>query len=146
MPPKASTSTPARLSPQEVPVVFQRYRTELQNLAQKIGELESEMEEHALVLSTLQPLSKTAPTRPCYRLIGGVLVQRTVQDVVPALETNYGGIKEVLESLVRSYKGKEEEFERFRGEYDIRVSTYSLPIPRPQSQELLLLDQACCSF
>jgi len=51
MPPKASTSTaattaPAKLSPQEVPAVFQRYRTELQNLAQKIGELESELEEH----------------------------------------------------------------------------------------------------
>jgi prefoldin subunit 2 len=49
MPPKASTSTasaPAKLTPQEVPAVFQRYRTELQNLAQKIGELENELEEH----------------------------------------------------------------------------------------------------
>jgi len=49
MPPKASTSTattPAKLTAQEVPAVFQKYRTELQNLAQKIGELESELEEH----------------------------------------------------------------------------------------------------
>lgn len=59
MPPKASTSVakssqPVKLNPQDVPAVFQRYRTELQNIAQKIGELESEMEEHALViLSTL---------------------------------------------------------------------------------------------
>lgn len=36
-----------QLNPQEIQVQFQRYRTELQNLAQKIGELESEMEEHA---------------------------------------------------------------------------------------------------
>jgi len=50
MPPKATTSSkPAKLSPQEVPAQFQRYRTELQNLAQKIGELESELEEHACV-------------------------------------------------------------------------------------------------
>lgn len=52
MPPKASSSTPnapAKLSAQEVPAMFQRYRTELQNLAQKIGELESELEEHTLV-------------------------------------------------------------------------------------------------
>jgi len=51
MPSKASSSVttakPTQLTPQEVPIVFQRYRTELQNLAQKIGELESEMEEHA---------------------------------------------------------------------------------------------------
>lgn len=52
MPPKASSSTqnaPAKLSAQEVPAMFQRYRTELQNLAQKIGELESELEEHTSV-------------------------------------------------------------------------------------------------
>lgn len=36
-----------QVSSQDVPVLFQRYRTELQNLAQKIGELESELEEHA---------------------------------------------------------------------------------------------------
>lgn len=45
MPPKPPA--PVKLSPQEVPAMFQRYRTELQGLAQKIGELESEMEEHA---------------------------------------------------------------------------------------------------
>lgn len=36
-----------QLDPQQIQVQFQRYRTELQSLAQKIGELESEMEEHA---------------------------------------------------------------------------------------------------
>lgn len=76
-----------------------------------------------LVLSTLKPLQTTVPTRPCYRLIGGILVQRTVADVIPALETNYSGIKEVLDGLVRNYKGKEDEFEKFRGEYDIRVGS-----------------------
>lgn len=126
--------------------MFQRYRTELQNLAQKIGELESELDEHAsvprppspslhatsvptlttsLVLSTLQPLVKTDPSRPCYRLIGGVLVERTVVDVVPALETNFGGIKEVLESLMKTYKNKEEEFGGFQREYGIQVSRFS---------------------
>ncbi|ORX35140.1 Prefoldin subunit-domain-containing protein [Kockovaella imperatae] len=123
MPPKqsAAASGSQKLTPQEVPAAFQRYRTELQNLAQKIGELESELEEHALVLSTLQPLVKTAPTRSCYRLIGGVLVERTVTDVVPALETNYNGIKEVLESLVKNYKGKEEDFVKFQNDYGIQM-------------------------
>jgi prefoldin subunit 2 len=36
-----------QLDPQQIQVQFQRYRTELQSLAQKIGELESEMEVHA---------------------------------------------------------------------------------------------------
>jgi prefoldin subunit 2 len=45
-----------------------------------------------------------------------------VKDVAPALETNYSGIKEVLESLVKNYKGKEEEFGAFQREYGIQVS------------------------
>jgi hypothetical protein len=75
-----------------------------------------------LVLQTLEPLLETAPTRPCYRLIGGILVERTVKDVYPTLETNHSGIKEVLESLVKTYRGKDTEFEQFRKEHDIRVS------------------------
>jgi prefoldin subunit 2 len=41
---------------------------------------------------------------------------------VPALETNYAGIKEVLETLVKNYKAKEEEFAAFQKEYKIGVS------------------------
>ncbi|KAK8844781.1 hypothetical protein IAR55_006631 [Kwoniella newhampshirensis] len=116
MPPKASQA-----SPQDVPVIFQRYRTELQNLAQKIGEIESEMEEHALVLSTLRPLTSSDPNRTCYRLIGGTLVKRSVVDVVPSLETNFSGIKEVLDGLVKSYKSREVEFEEWRKEVGVQM-------------------------
>lgn len=136
MPPKAPTNA------QEASIIFQRYRTELQNLAQKIGELESEMDEYScvtsgipsalyqsdffflynsLVLSTLRPLKSSEPSRTCYRLIGGTLVKRSVQDVVPTLETTHSGIKEVLDSLVQSYQEKEKEFESWRKEAGIQV-------------------------
>jgi hypothetical protein len=49
-------------------------------------------------------------------------VKRTVSDVVPALETTLSGITEVLESLVKSYKGKEQDFMGFQKEYGIQVS------------------------
>lgn len=78
-----------------------------------------------LVLQTLKPLVTTSPNRSCYRLIGGTLVKRSVTDVVPALETNYSGIKDVLEGLVRSYKSKETEFGAFQREYGISVSRYT---------------------
>ncbi|ADV19686.1 prefoldin subunit 2 [Cryptococcus gattii E566] len=115
MPPKAPTNA------QEASIIFQRYRTELQNLAQKIGELESEMDEYSLVLSTLRPLKSSEPSRTCYRLIGGTLVKRSVQDVVPTLETTHSGIKEVLDSLVQSYQEKEKEFESWRKEAGIQM-------------------------
>ncbi|KAK2198416.1 bifunctional Prefoldin beta-like/Prefoldin/Prefoldin subunit 2 [Babesia duncani] len=41
--------------------------------------------EHRLVLKTLSELPKD---RKCYRLIGGVAVERTVGEVLPALEAH----------------------------------------------------------
>ena len=40
----------------------------------------------SLVIETLK---KTAPDRKCFRMVGGVLVERTVKDVLPALEYNH---------------------------------------------------------
>ncbi|KDQ08901.1 hypothetical protein BOTBODRAFT_59105 [Botryobasidium botryosum FD-172 SS1] len=113
-------STAKKLTNQEVQNVYSRYQTDLQTLAQKIGELESEADEHELVLTTLLEALETEPDRKCFRLIGGVLVERTVKDVVPSLRTNRDGIKGVLTTLVEQYKKKEEEFQSFTREYGIR--------------------------
>ena len=48
--------------------------------------------EHRLVIQTLQETAKTQPDRKCFRLIGGVLVEKTVKDVLPALETGVKGV------------------------------------------------------
>lgn len=74
--------------------------------------------------------------------MGGILVERTVKDVVPALQTNRDGvrmvpyfqmivslneisnqIRKVISSLTEQYKTKEEEFEGFKRDYNIRPAT-----------------------
>ena len=52
--------------------------------------------EHELVLSAMDGLE---PTRKCFRLVGGVLVERTVAEVHPAVDSNKEKIKSVIESL-----------------------------------------------
>lgn len=64
-----------------------------------------------LVLETLEPLSGD---RKCFRLINGVLVERTVKDVVPALKTNQEGLKQVLDDLVKQYKTKQDELDKWK--------------------------------
>ena len=46
-----------------------------------------------LVLSTLNDTLAEEPDRKCFRLVGGVLVERTVKDVVPALQMNRDGVR-----------------------------------------------------
>ncbi|KAI0940161.1 hypothetical protein AcV5_001342 [Taiwanofungus camphoratus] len=117
---KSSKAKPAQLTAREIQQNYNRFQSDLQSLASKIGELEQEAEEHGLVLSTLDEALVQEPDRKCFRLVGGVLVERTVKDVVPALKTNQEGILKVISSLADQYKGKEEEFETFKRDYNIR--------------------------
>ena len=41
-------------------------------------------------------------------------MERTVKDVVPALKTNSEGLKKVLEDLLKQYKSKQEEMEKWK--------------------------------
>jgi len=126
---------------------YTTYKNTLQQIAQKIGDVEQEAEEHKsvfsflldvvlaqmqnyaapltplsclshrsslwnrLVLDTLTPLEGD---RKCFRMINGVLVERTVKDVVPALQTNAEGLKKVLDDLVKQYKTKQDELEKWK--------------------------------
>lgn len=71
-----------------------------------------------LVLETLTPLPED---RKCFRMINGVLVERTVKDVVPALKTNSEGLKKVLEDLVKQYNKQQTEMEKWKKKNNIQV-------------------------
>ena len=73
-------------------VILQHYKdqtSQCQTLANKITELQMERDEHKLVIDTL---SKLEPERKAFRLVGGVLVERTVEEVLPAVTQNYDGV------------------------------------------------------
>lgn len=47
-------------------------------------------------------------------MINGVLTERTVKEVVPILKTNSDGLKKALEELVKQYKTKQDEMEKWK--------------------------------
>ncbi|TKA38569.1 hypothetical protein B0A54_09504 [Friedmanniomyces endolithicus] len=93
-------------------------KTPSKPLPEKIGDVEQEAEEHKLVLETLIPLPED---RKCFRMINGVLVERTVGDVLPALQTNADGLKKVLEDLVKQYRTKQDDMEKWKKKNNIQV-------------------------
>uniref|UniRef100_D8PS76 Prefoldin beta-like protein n=1 Tax=Schizophyllum commune (strain H4-8 / FGSC 9210) TaxID=578458 RepID=D8PS76_SCHCM len=116
---KAKSKVPP-LSDQEIQQNYTRMQNELQSIAQKIGELETEADEHALVLNSLTDTLAEEPDRKCFRLIGGVLVERTVKDVVPALKLNHDNVRSPIKTLAEQYKTKEQTFDSFKRDYGIR--------------------------
>jgi len=54
-------------------------------------------------------------------MINGVLVERTVNDVIPALKTNSEGLRNVLEDLVKQYNSKQSEMEKWKKKNNIQV-------------------------
>ncbi|KAL2357701.1 Prefoldin beta-like protein [Cryomyces antarcticus] len=103
---------------QELQIQYSNYKDRLQQMAQKIGDVEQETEEHKLVLETLEPLPQD---RKCFRMINGVLVERTVKDVIPALRTNFEGLGKVLDDLLKQYKGTQDELEKWKKKNKITV-------------------------
>lgn len=97
---------------------YNSYKSTLQNLAAKIGDLETESDEHKLVLESLSTLPVE---RKCFRMVGGVLTERTVGDVMPLLATNQDGLKSVMEALLSNYKETEEKFVKFQKDNKIKV-------------------------
>ncbi|KAJ3473992.1 hypothetical protein NLG97_g10041 [Lecanicillium saksenae] len=103
---------------QDLQAQYSNFKNVLQQIAQKIGDIEQEAEEHKLVLETLEPLPED---RKCFRLINGVLVERTVKDVVPALKTNQDGLKKVLDDLVKNYKTKQDELDSWKKKNNVQI-------------------------
>lgn len=64
---------------------FNELSQESNRLAQKIAELDFDRNEHRLVEETLKPLDGQ---RRAYRLVGEVLVERTVEEVLPSVSNN----------------------------------------------------------
>lgn len=86
-------------------------RDTVERVAQRFEGSGANLIHSRLVLETLEPLSED---RKCFRLINGVLVERTVKDVVPALKTNQVGLKKVLEDLVNQYKTKQDDLDKWK--------------------------------
>ncbi|MDI1488286.1 MAG: Cochaperone prefoldin complex subunit [Ramalina farinacea] len=82
------------------------------------NQLTQKKQQGRLVLETLGPLP---PERKCFRMINGVLVERTVKDVTPALQTNSDGLKKVLEELVKQYKKQQDDMEKWKKKNNIQV-------------------------
>ncbi|XP_045587556.1 prefoldin subunit 2 [Procambarus clarkii] len=103
---------------EEIVQKFQQMRNEQRSLMAKISELEQDLNEHKIVIETLQDVS---PDRKCFRMVGGVLVERTVMEVLPALLNNKEQLTKVIDSLNSKLVSKGKEVNEYRAKHNIKI-------------------------
>ena len=74
-----------------------------------------------LVLDNLKLLPHD---RKCFRMINGVLIEKSIKDVLPALQTNSQGLKKVLDELLKQYKRQQDEMESWKVSKYITLGAY----------------------
>lgn len=114
----AGRSEAEPVNEQAVANIYASLRSEINQIYSKITELEMEVSEHSLVINAIQPLD---PSRRCYRMIGGVLVERTIKEVLPAVQRNKEGLEEVIARLNEALEKKKKEVTEFEAKYKIRI-------------------------
>ncbi|KAL0911022.1 hypothetical protein M5K25_019125 [Dendrobium thyrsiflorum] len=115
---KASSENRESINEQAIASIYASMRSEINQFYSKITELEMEVSEHSLVIGAIQPLD---PSRRCFRMIGGVLVERTINEVLPAVQRNKEGLQEVIARLNEALEKKKKEVAEFEVKHKIKV-------------------------
>ncbi|KAN0034988.1 hypothetical protein ACTFIV_001528 [Dictyostelium citrinum] len=103
--------------------IIQHYKdlkSQQQQIIGRISEFESDVGEYGLVINAIQNLE---PNRKCFRMVGGVLVERTVGEVLPQIKQNRDGIKEVVKKLDENLQVKTKELNDFVALYKIKITS-----------------------
>mmetsp|Transcript_40844 Transcript_40844/g.118301 ORF Transcript_40844/g.118301 Transcript_40844/m.118301 type:complete len:145 (-) Transcript_40844:19-453(-) len=112
----ASGKPGEEMTAQQVQAAFQQIEKECSTYLNKIAELEQEVNEHSLVLKAFE---KVEPSRRCFRMVGGVLVERTVAEVAPAVKQNQEKIRAVVKRFEEELKKKTEQRTAFMNKYGL---------------------------
>eukprot|EP00036_Acanthoecidae_sp_10tr_P011763 CAMPEP_0182927190 /NCGR_PEP_ID=MMETSP0105_2-20130417/13454_1 /TAXON_ID=81532 ORGANISM="Acanthoeca-like sp., Strain 10tr" /NCGR_SAMPLE_ID=MMETSP0105_2 /ASSEMBLY_ACC=CAM_ASM_000205 /LENGTH=136 /DNA_ID=CAMNT_0025065121 /DNA_START=14 /DNA_END=422 /DNA_ORIENTATION=- len=108
----------ASISQEEVAQKAMTMQRTVQQTAAKINELEGEMKEHELVCECL---GKVPAERRCWRMIGGVLVERTVKEVLPAVADHKEKISGVVTMLKRKLQEDLKKLEDFKAKHNVQA-------------------------
>lgn len=114
----SSASTAEFRSEQEIVGHFQTMRQKVQETYSKLSELTADIAEHDVVIKALEPME---PKRKCFRLIGEVLVERSVAEVLPAVRKNRDNLQTAATTLEGAGKQMEAELSEFQAKYKIRI-------------------------
>ena len=84
---------------QRVAMRYKQLNQEAQVLVQKLLELEDEKRENELVIESI---AKLEDGRKCWRLINGVLMEKTKVEVIPEMRVVINNLNQVINQITQS--------------------------------------------
>lgn len=115
---------------QEVAQAYNRMRLEYAEIFRTYIDLEEEKREHGLVVDAIKGLE---PTRRCWRLIGGVLVEKNLSDVLQNLNESIANLDKASTNYNDSLKKKEKDMQEYEAKYNLRPNAQETP-QKPEEQ------------
>ncbi|EME30953.1 prefoldin subunit 2 [Galdieria sulphuraria] len=120
------------LSEKEIVSRYQTLKQQIQQIMIKIEEFENDKNEQELVLKQLLPLNDD---RKCWRQVGNVLLEQTVGQVKPVLESTSRELQQAIQNLNEELRTKETEFLELKEKYKIREVDSSSLASSSQAQK-----------
>eukprot|EP00608_Synchroma_pusillum_P011404 CAMPEP_0198428650 /NCGR_PEP_ID=MMETSP1452-20131203/6690_1 /TAXON_ID=1181717 /ORGANISM="Synchroma pusillum, Strain CCMP3072" /LENGTH=160 /DNA_ID=CAMNT_0044149047 /DNA_START=20 /DNA_END=502 /DNA_ORIENTATION=+ len=106
------------LSQQQIIERYKEMRTRCQELAEKGANMRQDLEEHQ---SVIRRLSSMDSGRKAYRLLGGVLTEQTVGEVLPAVTSTAANITAVVNQTEADLARLDAETKAWKVKYGIRT-------------------------
>ena len=100
---------------QKVAQRYQQLQREAQLLVAKLMEVEDEKKENELVLDSIQKLEDT---RKCWRLLNGVLMEKTKAEVLPEMRSHINNLNAVTKQINETMVSVRTEIRNLEGAYD----------------------------
>ena len=117
------------LSPGEAQARLQALQQVCQELTRKINELDMDRTEHGLVIDALKPLD---PNRKCFRMVGDVVVERTISEVFPAVVKNRDAIIDTMNKMGEALAAKQKYADEFAAKHKVSVQS-AQPAPAKEN-------------
>lgn len=97
---------------------YNQHKAGIEEVQNKIVELEEQSEQHRKVLALLANMDKE---RKSMQMVGNVLVEKKVKDVIPSLEQTLDGLQRAVNALSEDQKQREAKMEKWKELNKIKV-------------------------
>lgn len=99
---------------------YNAFKTAVQELELRIQQMNMEIDEHKVVLESLR---KVQGTRQCKRMIGTVLVDKTVAEVIPELEETLKALTKDVDTMREDLKSAHTRMDAWKKKHNVKVVT-----------------------